>query len=90
MTYYYTSFYAICALLRTKGYATTYIGARAYQIEPDPEHIGTRWYASLSGDRGHLAVWNQFDACFGDDPPTDWDNLKPLSNPDEREIRTQH
>ena len=90
VTYYYTSFYAICALLRTKGYATTYIGARAYQIEPDPEHIGSRWYASLSSDRGHLAVWNQFDACFDDSPPTDWDNLKPLANPNEREIRTQH
>ncbi len=90
VTYYYTSFYAICALLRTKGYAMTYVDARAYQIEPDPEHIGSWWYTSLSGDRGHLAVWNQFDACFGEDPPADWDNLKPLTNPDEREIRTQH
>lgn len=89
VTYYYTSFYAICALLRTKGYAMTYVGARAYQIEPDSERAGSWWYVSSSDDRGHLAVWNQFDACFDENPPTDWDNLKPLANPDEREIRTQ-
>lgn len=90
VTYYYTSFYAICALLRTKGYAITHVGARVYQIEPDPERVGSWWYTSSSNDRGHLAVWNQFDSCFSDNPPTDWDDLKPLTNPDERTIRTQH
>lgn len=90
VTYYYTSFYAICALLRTKGYATTYVGTRACQIEPDFERVGSWWYVSSNNDQGHLAVWNQFDVCFGENPPTDWDNLKPLANPNEREIRTQH
>ena len=90
VTYYYTSFYAICSLLRTKGYATTYVGTRACQIEPDPERLGSWWYVSPSSDRGHLTVWNQFDACFGDNPPMDWNDLKPLASPNEREIRTQH
>ena len=90
VTYYYTSFYAICSLLRTKGYATTYVGTRACQIEPDLERLGSWWYVSSSSDRGHLTVWNQFDACFGDNPPMDWNDLKPLANPNEREIRIQH
>ena len=89
VTYYYTSFYAICALLRTKGYAITHVGARAYQIEPDLEFVGDWWYVSSSDNPAHVAIWNQFDACFGENPPTDWDDLKPLVDLNEREIRTQ-
>jgi hypothetical protein len=88
VTYYYTSFYAICALLRTRGYATTYIGARAYQIEPDLTRSNW-WYVSLSGARGHVAIWNQYDDCFSTSPPADWDDLKPLETPNERELWMQ-
>ena len=70
VTYYYTSFYAICALIRTQGYATTFVGNRLHQVEPDTSSPDW-WFVSPAGNRGHIAVWNHYDACFSINPTPD-------------------